>query len=657
MKYKLFFGLSTILIYLSNTSYANTGLIDKNYINITSSNDFIRKLNRYQNTISNNINSSVWKKIPNNLAFLYFWNVENYNSDSLYNFVNTWIELSEKANNDYSNLSLVYLNLIKMNYDNAIKYIQKVRDNKDTEFLKDLGYTLIGKIEKKKSYHSDSQSSYIYYNTRVVKKQDVEDLIKKYPYNPLPYYLNVLVLQNEISQIQENNSKNYNEYYNEMISNINKSIELDSDNLLFLLKKYELEYNPDNNEVFRKLYNLSLKDPLVAEIIGNIHFRNNQVDLSIDFLEEALYNASDNIGLYKKLASLYSYKQDNESLINLYKRAISKIPNNFELYIQLAEEYKKLGNNRDIIDLYKTYLSNNKNNDEAYTLLGEAYEDANLLDDALESYLKAVSLNNKNTRAYNNLLLLLLDKKDYDNLIKYSNEAIEYNPNYLFGYIWLSNGFFYKKDTNKAIEILNNAIKIDPNFAQAYSSLGIIYNSNKEYDKAIYNFEKALSKKDDINIKLYLAETYHYKGDDKKAEEIYQDLASKNPYNENVFFSLGNFYSDIKKYSEAQKAFEKSIIINTNFLDARNNLGNVYIKSGKLDKALFEFEKIININPNYSTAYYNIACVYSLKNDKYKALKFLEQSIKMESSLKEVARTDTDFDNIKDDIKFKQLIK
>jgi len=119
---------------------------------------------------------------------------------------------------------------------------------------------------------------------------------------------------------------------------------------------------------------------------------------------------------------------------------------------------------------------------------------------------------------------------------------------------------------------------------------------------------------------------------------------------------LTDFYSDIKKYDEAEKSFERAILLNTNFLDARNNLGNVYIKTGKIDKALLEFEKIIKLNPNYSTAYYNIACVYSLKKDKYRALKFLEQSIKMDKSLKEVARNDSDFDNIRNEIRFKKLI-
>lgn len=658
MKNKLFFLASSIILSFPNITYANTDILEnKNYINIVSGNDHLRQLTRYEKSISKNINSSVWNKIPNNLALLYFWNVENYNADSLYLLVDKWIELAEKQNNNYSNLSLVYLNLIKMNYDNALKYIVKVKDNEDTQFLKDLGYTLIGKLEQKRSFHSNTQNSYTYYNTRVVQKDDVDNLKLKYPNKAIPYYLNVLLLQNELSKSsQEQNADNYNKYYDQMMKDIDNAINIDNNNLLFLLKKYELEYKPDNNN-FQKIYDLSLKDNFTAEIIGNIHARNNQIDLSIEFLEKALDKNPYNLGLYKKIASLYEYKQDSNSVIEIYKKGISNIPDNFELYVQLSEEYKKINSNKEIIDLYTNYLKINPNNDEAYTLLGEAYEESNLTNESIKNYLNAITLNNKNTRAYNNLLITYMDIKDYDNLIKYSNEAIENNPNYLFAYIWLSNAYVYKKDIDKAIETLNKVIRINPEFTQAYLSLGIIYNSNKEHDKAINNFEKALSKKDDINTRLYLAETYHQKGDNLKSEEIYKDLVNKNPYDENVFFSLGNFYSDIKKYDESEKAFEKSIFINTNFLDARNNLGNVYIKSGKTDKALFEFEKIVKINPNYPTAYYNIACVYSLKKDKYKALKFLEQSIKMDKSLKEVAKNDSDFDNIKNESKFKELIK
>jgi tetratricopeptide (TPR) repeat protein len=659
MKKKLFFITFVLLLPFSNVCYSNTDnnfLESKNYININTANDILRRLDRYEKSISRNINSLNWSKIPNDIALLYFWNVENYNSDSLYPLINKWIKISEEANNNYSNLCLVYLSLIKLDYDNALKYIEKVNSN-DTEFLKDLGYTLIGKLEARKSFHNNPQGSYTYYKSRLVQKDDVEKLKVKYNDNPIPYYLSVLLLQNELSKIDiENDTDKYYNYYNQIVKDINSAINIDSNNLLFLLKKYELEYNSNNNIIFQKLYDLSLQDVFVAEIIGNIHARNNQIDLSIEFFKKALEKNTNNVGLYKKLASLYEYKQDSDSVIDIYKKAIKNNPDNFEFYVQLSEEYKKKQYYNEIIKLYEDYIRINPNNDEAYNLLGEAYENENMTDKSINSYLSAININNKNIKAYNNLLVKFFDIKDYENLIKYSTEAIKNNSEYLFGYIWISNGYLYKGETEKAIETLNTVIKLNPDFSQAYLSLGIIYNSNKEYDKAIINFEKALSKRDDVNTRLYLAETYSYKGDYSKAEDIYKDLVSKNPYDENIFFSIGNFYSDIKKYDEAEKSFERAILLNTNFLDARNNLGNVYIKTGKIDKALLEFEKIIKLNPNYSTAYYNIACVYSLKKDKYRALEFLEQSIKMDKSLKEVARNDSDFDNIRNEIRFKKLI-
>jgi len=88
-----------------------------------------------------------------------------------------------------------------------------------------------------------------------------------------------------------------------------------------------------------------------------------------------------------------------------------------------------------------------------------------------------------------------------------------------------------------------------------------------------------------------------------------------------------------------------------------SNLISSYLKLNDLENA----KKIMGIGEKIkqksTNLIYNIACIYSRLNNKPKALEYLEKAIKKAEKYKQNARTDIDFDNIKNDDKFKELIK
>lgn len=100
----------------------------------------------------------------------------------------------------------------------------------------------------------------------------------------------------------------------------------------------------------------------------------------------------------------------------------------------------------------------------------------------------------------------------------------------------------------------------------------------------------------------------------------------------------------------------KALTINSDSAKAHFNLGGTYYRQGKRDAAIAEWQKAIDINPNLARAHYNLACAYSLKNEKILSIKSLRKVIALDKSTIEAAKTDSDFENIRESPEFQQLI-
>ncbi|WP_373528613.1 tetratricopeptide repeat protein [Nostoc sp.] len=68
------------------------------------------------------------------------------------------------------------------------------------------------------------------------------------------------------------------------------------------------------------------------------------------------------------------------------------------------------------------------------------------------------------------------------------------------------------------------------------------------------------------------------------------------------------------------------------------------------------YDQAINIKPDDHDAWYNKACSYSLLGNLDLAIENLQQAINLNPECREMAKTDTDFDNIREDRQFQDLI-
>lgn len=637
---------------------------DSNYpYNIS---DSIKNLERAKQNITENPNSIRWKSVPEQLLRLYLWHKDTYHDADTLSLANSWIDLANRVNDkdfiEYAKLSKVFANLLKQNFKEAEKTYNTVKFdkyNKNDLFTYMLIDTILGEEKEAKANFQGNKNYSFTYTIRNIRVEDAKKLVEKFPNSDIAHYVYSLALQKEVETTTVDKS---NIDYRETIEQIEDSLKLYPGNTLYKLRKAQLSFdtaNPENNdEIFDRIYKDSYKDSYVGESIATTYAKYNNYDKALEYIKDSLKQDPSRVTLYKKINSLYTYSNNLDELIGIYENAINKYPDKFELYYDLGDLYiKTKADPNKTIDLFTRAVNVNPKSDVMNLYLGDSYYNNREFDKALEYYKKSVDLNPENIDAYGKIIGLYWDLNDTENVMKYANQAIKDNPDFAMGNLWIGTAYLKQNNYNEAINYMKKAIKSKPDFVAAYNSLGMAYKANKNYDDAIEQFSKAVQLNGEYNEAiLNLGDTYSLKGDYASAEKTYGKIIARDPYNEAVFFALGNLYTESKDYDKSIKNFEKAILLNPKSLDSRNNLGNVYLKQNKIDEAIDEFEKVLTIDSKYATGYYNIACAYSIKMNTNAALRFLEEAVSLDESLKEVARKDPDFTNIKDDNRFKEIV-
>ncbi|NET60559.1 MAG: tetratricopeptide repeat protein [Symploca sp. SIO2E6] len=74
-------------------------------------------------------------------------------------------------------------------------------------------------------------------------------------------------------------------------------------------------------------------------------------------------------------------------------------------------------------------------------------------------------------------------------------------------------------------------------------------------------------------------------------------------------------------------------------------------------KLIASYDRAIEIKPDDGAAWYNKACCYGLQNNIDLAIQNLQQAINLNpDKYREMAKTDSDFDNIRSEPRFQELI-
>lgn len=108
-------------------------------------------------------------------------------------------------------------------------------------------------------------------------------------------------------------------------------------------------------------------------------------------------------------------------------------------------------------------------------------------------------------------------------------------------------------------------------------------------------------------------------------------------------------------YNGGMKDIDKSLSIDGNYGYARFNKALAYELYEDFDKALEWYNKDLEVE-DYEWSYYGIASIYGRKGDVTNTMTYLNKAIQIDSGVKEVAKTEHDFDPVKNSEEFKRAV-
>ena len=108
-------------------------------------------------------------------------------------------------------------------------------------------------------------------------------------------------------------------------------------------------------------------------------------------------------------------------------------------------------------------------------------------------------------------------------------------------------------------------------------------------------------------------------------------------------------------FQDGMQDIDKALELNSNFGYARFNKALNYELYGKYDKALIWYDKALEVE-DYVWSYYGKASIYGRKGDVENTIKYLKIAISIDSAVKDEAKTEEDFDNVRYSKEFQDLI-
>lgn len=89
---------------------------------------------------------------------------------------------------------------------------------------------------------------------------------------------------------------------------------------------------------------------------------------------------------------------------------------------------------------------------------------------------------------------------------------------------------------------------------------------------------------------------------------------------------------------------------------AWNNRGIALRNLQRFEDAIASFDKSLEFLPDDAGAFYWKACCYALKGQVEEAIANLQRAIELDENYREMAKTDSDFDAIREEARFQALI-
>lgn len=197
-----------------------------------------------------------------------------------------------------------------------------------------------------------------------------------------------------------------------------------------------------------------------------------------------------------------------------------------------------------------------------------------------------------------------------------------------------------------------------PMDAEASSLKGNYLHYKGNYEEALASFNWSLElRPDDPDTITNRAEIYLHLGRYKEALADCNRTLEIKPDSDEALHVRGSAYIFLGKRKKALTDLNRYLKLKPDDPDTLTTRGVTYRHLARYDKALADFNHALALRPDDPNTLYDLACLFSLLKKTDEALASLEKAISKNKKYRKEAREDEDFNNIKEDPRFKKLIE
>jgi tetratricopeptide (TPR) repeat protein len=353
-------------------------------------------------------------------------------------------------------------------------------------------------------------------------------------------------------------------------------------------------------------------------------------------------------------SGVFEYASKPESLAKESSRILQEV--DYESYCKWSSLERKTR----ILEIQALLDETNTKNEIKAKLFfeqGLIFGASNKNDLEILAYDKALNLRPRYYAALNCKGFALYELGKYEAAINCYDQALLIQPQSF--YLLHNKGAALAALGNKeeAIDYYDQALKINPTLSNAWYDKGNALRALGRYEEAIAAYDQALAIKPDDHEALYnkgnaLAALGRY----EEAIAAYDQALALKPDKHEALYNKGNALAALGRYEEAIAAYDQALAIKPDKHEVLNSKGTALSALGRYEEAIAAHDKAIELAPEDGSPVYNKACCYGLQGDAEGALEWLKAAIALDPENLELAKTDTDFDPIRHDERFRALV-
>ena len=443
-----------------------------------------------------------------------------------------------------------------------------------------------------------------------------QDILKKDPNNLEAHKLLGRIYLKSLGDTQEGGgSDNVLKLAIEQYQDVTR-IEPDNvDNHLLLGRLYRLDHNMLKAEgEFKTAVGLDPESEEAVTMLAYLYNDEGDTARATKVLS-SIPDSARSAKLYSALGYTYEQQKQYKQSIDAYRHAIDLDHDNLDAIRGLAQNLMNDGQTAAALEQYKIIADANPEDAQTYVRMAEIYRKAGKFDDALENLKKAASIVQDSVEVSYNIAAVYQAQGRYDEAVQvlqdllkktekpaniYSQEEKDNRTVFLerLGTVDRDNG-----NETAAIDTFRQMLVLgDENAIRGYQELVDTYREDKRWQQATDVAKEATQKlPSDRGLKMVYASQLADMGQPDQGLAQVRALLKGTPDDREVYISLSQMYSRLKRWSESDDALDKADQLSSKpedkqyvlFLRASN-----FERQKKYDQAEDIFRKVLAMDPD-----------------------------------------------------------